>query len=88
MKNKLKVTRKWGQVEIGADTFTLYRKYVTNKNLPFSTRNSTEHPVMASMEKNLKKKRVDVCICMTDPLRCTAEANRTLEFSYSSIKIF
>ena len=35
------------------------------------------------MEKNIKK---NVCICITESLRCTAEINTTLSINYTLIK--
>ena len=48
------------------------------KGACFSAGNSTQYSVMAYMGKNLKKKRVDICICITDSLCCTPETNTTL----------
>ena len=40
----------------GIDIYTLlYRKQITNKDLLYSTGNSTQYSVMTYMEKNLKK---------------------------------
>ena len=62
--------------EIGIDISTLlYIKQKTNKNLLYSTGNSTQYSVMAYMGKE-SKKRVDICI--TDSLCCTPETNTTL----------
>ena len=64
--------------EIGIDKYTLlYIKQITNKNLLYSTANSTQYSLMASIGKE-PKKRVDICICVTDSLYCTAETNTTL----------
>ena len=44
IENKFMVTRGWGGInwEIGIDIYTLlYIKYITNKNLLYSTGNST-----------------------------------------------
>ena len=48
-----------------------------NKDLLYSTGNSTQYFVMAYMGKE-SKKRVDKCICITDSLCCTPETNTTL----------
>ena len=32
------------------------------------------------------KKRVDICICITDSLCCTPETNTTLKINYTPIK--
>ena len=56
------VTRGWGEGginwEIGIDTYALlYIKQITNKDLQYSTGDSTQYSVMAYMGKNLKKKK-------------------------------
>ena len=57
--------------------YTHYYKIGSNKNLLYSTGNSTECSVMAYMDKNLKKKkRVDICV--TDSFCYTPETNTTL----------
>ena len=64
--------------EVGIDISTQpYIKQVTNKNLPYSTGDSTQYSVMAYMGENLKKK-VDICICVTDSPCHTPETNTTL----------
>ena len=61
--------------EIGIDIHNpRYIKWITNKDLLYSTGNSTQYFVMAYMGKE----RVDICICMTDSLCCTPETNATL----------
>ena len=50
---------------------------VTNKDLLYSTGNSTQYSAMTYMRKE-SKKRVDICICVTDCLCCTEETNTTL----------
>ena len=52
-------------------------KKITNKNLLYNTGNSTQYSVMACMGKE-SKKRVDICMCLTDSLCCTAETNTAL----------
>ena len=64
--------------EFGIDIYPLlYIKLLTNKNLLYSTGNSTQYSVMTYIGIEYKK-RVDICICITDSLRCTAETNITL----------
>ena len=64
--------------EAGTDIYTLlYIKQITNKNLLYNTENSTQYSVMTYMGIESKKK-VDICICITDSLCCTAETNTTL----------
>ena len=53
--------------ETGIDTDTiLYIKYVTNKNIVYDC---TKQSVMTYTGKE-SKKRVDICICITDSLCC------------------
>ena len=78
---KLMVTRGQGKRvnwEIETDVHILvYIKQITNKDLPYSTGNSTHYSVIAYMGKE-SKKRVDICICITDSLCCTAETNNII----------
>ena len=55
----------------------LYIKQITNKDLLYSTGNSTQYSIITNMEKESKKK-VNACICIIDSLSCTAETNTTL----------
>ena len=50
---------------------------IDNRDLLYSTGNSTQYSVMAYTGKE-SKKRVDICICITDSLCCTPETNKTL----------
>ena len=70
--------------EIRIDRYTLLNiKQITNKNLLYSTGNSTQDSTMAYMEKE-SKKRVDTCI--TDSLCCTLDTNTTLQsFNFAII---
>ena len=71
---------KAGSWEIGLDVYILLSisiKQITNKNLPYSTENSTQSSVMTYMGKEPPKK-VDVYICITDSLCCTTGAKRAL----------
>ena len=64
--------------EIGIGIYTpLYIKLITNKDLLYNTGNSTQYSVMTYMGKE-SKKRVDICIWITDSLCCTPETNTTL----------
>ena len=64
--------------ETGIDIYTLlYVKQITNKNLLYSTGNSIQHSVMTYMGIE-NEKELDICICITDSLCCTAETNTTL----------
>ena len=76
--------------EIGVDIYTvlyIYVKQITNKYPLYSIGNSTQHAVMAYTGKE-SKKRVDICICITDSLCYTAETNTTLQLDYTPIKSF
>ena len=71
--------------EIGIDIYTLlYIQQITNKDLLFSTGNSTQYSVMAYVGKNLK---ADICIHLTESLCCTYQTNTTLQINYTLIKI-
>ena len=64
--------------EIGIDRYTLqYIKYITIKDLLYSTGNSTHYSVMTYREEE-SEKRVDICTCITDSLCYTAETNAKL----------
>ena len=64
--------------ETGIDMYTLLCiKQRTNKDLLYSTGNSTQYSVMTYMGK-ASKNRVDICICITDSLCCVAETDTTL----------
>ena len=63
--------------EIGIDIYTLlYIKEMTNKDLPYSTGNSTQYSVRPIWEKTLKKSGYIEFI--TDSLCCTPETDTTL----------
>ena len=54
-----------------------------DKNLLYSPENSTldslQYSVMTCMGKeSFKKKRMDICVCITDSLSYTSETNRIL----------
>ena len=81
IENKLMVTGE-GAVrthrKVGIDTYTLlYITQITNKDLLYSTGNSTQYSIMAYIGKE-SKKRVDICICITDSLCCICEINTIL----------
>ena len=83
VENKFMVTK--GEIkgkdkpgDIGIDIYTLLCiKQMTNKNLLYSTGNSTQCSVLTSMGKEAKK-RVDLCIYVTNSLCGTAATNATL----------
>ena len=50
---------------------------MTNRDLLYRAGNSTQSSVMTYMGKE-SEKRVDLCICVTDSLCCTAETNTIL----------
>ena len=71
--------------EIRINRYTLlYVKQVTNKDLLYSTGNSTQYSVMTYVGKESKKE----WIYITDSLCCTPETNTTLQINYTPIKIF
>ena len=53
-------------------------KWITNKNLLYSTGNSTQYSVMAYTGKESLKKRVNICKRITDSLSFPPETNTTL----------
>ena len=71
--------------EFGIDMYTLlYLKWITNKDLLFSSRE------LCSMScGNLDRKgtweRMDTCICMAESLCCLPETITTLLISYTPI---
>ena len=54
-----------------------YLKQVVNKDILYSTANSTQYSVVTYIEKE-SKKRVDMFICITDSFCYIAETNTTL----------
>ena len=59
----LGVRRVWINWEIGIDIYTLlYVKQITNKDLLYSTGNSTRYSVMAYMEKKSKREWIYVYV--------------------------
>ena len=86
IKNKLMVMGVRGEGinwETGIDIYTLlYVKQITNKDLLYSTGNSTPYSVMTYGEKNLK---VSGYIYLYS-LCCILETNAILQINYVSIK--
>ena len=75
----------WDKLGEWTDIYTLlYIQQITNKDLLFSTGNSTQYSVMAYVGKNLK---ADICIHLTESLCCTYQTNTTLQINYTLIKI-
>ena len=62
------VTKSWTRLRDCTTTtdITVY-KTDTNKNLPYSTGNSTQYSVVIYMGKESKKRMV-ICICKTDSI--------------------
>ena len=50
---------------------------IDNRHLLYSTRNATQSSVVTCMGKKISK-TVDICLCITDSLCCTAETDTTL----------
>ena len=81
----------WGKMtdwdfETGICTL-LYIEWITNKDLLYSTGNSTQYSVVAYMGKESEKRMdicvcacvcVRVCVCVSGSLCCTPEANTAL----------
>ena len=70
----------WGEInwKIGIHIYTLlYIKQITNKDLLYSTGNSTQYSVMAYMENESEKEWIHVYV-ITDSLCYTPETNTTL----------
>ena len=62
--------------EIRSDIYTLlYIKQITNKDLLYSTGNSTQYSAMTYVEKESKKEQIYVNICITYLLCCIPETN-------------
>ena len=59
---------------------------VTNKNLLPSSENPYSMLCGGLNGKEIKK-RVDICICIADPLCYIAEINTTLQSNYTPLKI-
>ena len=67
-------------------SFFINKQGVANKNLLYSTGNSTEHSNGLYGKKNLKK-GAGICLCITGSLCCIPEINTTLYINYIPIKI-
>ena len=63
----------------------LYLKWITNKDLLYSTWNSTQCYVPAWMEGGVGG-RMDTCICMAESLHCSPETIATLSIGYTPIQ--
>ena len=60
--NKFMITK--GEREVGIKRYTLpYMKKITNRDLLYSTGNSTQYFVITHREKDLKK-NICVCVCV------------------------
>ena len=53
------------------------RNTLTNKDLLYSTGNSTQYSVITQMGKEFEN-RMTICICITGSLCCTPETHTTL----------
>ena len=58
----------------------LYREWINNKVLPYSTVNCIQYPLINHNGKEHKEECLSVCVCVckTELLRYTAEINTTL----------
>ena len=92
IENKCKDTKEgrgwWEESEIGIDLYRLLIlciKQITNENLPYNSRNSTQCSVVTQMRRK-SKKRGDICIAGL--LCCTVETNNIVKHLYSSKNSF
>jgi len=60
----------------------LYLKWVTNKDLLYSTWNSDQCSVAGWMGRGVGG-RMDICLCMTESLHCSPETITTLLNGYT-----
>ena len=74
----------WGIVrEFGMDMYKLlYLKWITNKDLLYSTGNSAQSYVAAWMAGGGGWGRRDICICMAESLGCLPATIITLLIGY------
>ena len=78
----------WGGIvrDFGKVMYTLqHLKWITNKDLSYSTWNSVECYVSAFMGGWFEGP-MDICICMTESLYCSPETITTLLISYTPIQ--
>ena len=61
----------------------LYIGWINNNILLYSTGNYIQYPVINHSGENM---RMNVCMCITESLCCTAEINTTVEINCTSIK--
>ena len=91
LENKLMVNSEEGcgdgmDGEFGMVMYTLlYLKWITNKVLQYSTRNSAQCYVAAWMGRSLGENG-DTCICMAEPLCCPPETITALLIGYIPIQ--
>ena len=71
IKSKLMIKRALGVRKIWINICTiLYIKWISNKDLPYSTYNSTQYLLCNVTYGKINLKRVDKCICLMDSLCC------------------
>ena len=69
--------------EFGKVLYTLlYSNWITNKDLVYSTWNSSQCSVPAWMEEGFG----DTCVCMAESLCCSPETTTTLLTGYASMQ--
>ena len=61
----------------------LYIGWINNNILLYSKGNYIQYPVINHSGENM---RMNVCMCITESLCCTAEINTTVEINCTSIK--
>ena len=90
LENEFIVTREegWGEGivrEFGIDMYTLlYLKWITNKDLLFSSREICSMSC-GNLDRKGTWERMDTCICMAESLCCLPETITTLLISYTPI---
>ena len=64
----------------------LYLKWITNKDLPYSTWNSAQCYMAAWMGGEFGGEWIHTCTCMAESIHCSLETITTLLISYTPIQ--
>ena len=92
LKNELMVAGVGGGIvkDFGKVMYTiLYLKWITNKNLLYSTQNSVQRYApawMAVLCASKVSRRMNICICMAESLHCSPVTMTTLLIGYTPIQ--